>query len=134
MLLADGVPEIWRLLGIRSHMALDQVHEVLQVAFGWEDAHLHGFTADDPFAPLQPIDGEIPEVQQWLPRRECEEPEDGPEVGCLLDELLGLGAGARSTNTTLVTAGFTGSSWFPAGPRTTKVGRRPELEAGNSPL
>jgi hypothetical protein len=40
---------------------------VLQVAFGWEDPHLHRFTPDDPFAPLRPIDGEIPEVQQWLP-------------------------------------------------------------------
>jgi hypothetical protein len=40
---------------------------VLQVPFGWEDPHLHRFTPDDPFAPLRPIDGEIPEVQQWLP-------------------------------------------------------------------
>lgn len=55
MVLVNSVPEIWRLLEIRSPMALDQVHEVLQVAFGWEDAHLHRFTPDDPFAPLRPV-------------------------------------------------------------------------------
>ncbi|WP_354260487.1 hypothetical protein [Arthrobacter sp. OAP107] len=77
VMLVGSVLEIWRLLGIRSHMALDQVHEVLQLVFGWEDAHLHRFTPDDPFAPLRPVDGETPEVQQWLPRRDCEEPETG---------------------------------------------------------
>lgn len=126
MVLVDSVPEIWRLLEIRSSVALDQVHEVLQVAFGWEDAHLHRFTPDDPFAPLRPVDGEIPEVQQWLPGQECEEPEDRPEEDCSLDDLLALVRVRvpRATNTTLVTAGFTGSSWFAAGPRTKTV-RRP---------
>ncbi|WP_407070623.1 IS1096 element passenger TnpR family protein [Pseudarthrobacter phenanthrenivorans] len=43
------------------------MHQVLQAAFGWEDAHLHRFVASDPFAPLRPVDGEFPEVPQWLP-------------------------------------------------------------------
>lgn len=50
-------------------MTLNQVHQVLQAAFGWEEAHLHRFTTGDPFAPLQPVDGGIPEVPQWLPRQ-----------------------------------------------------------------
>jgi hypothetical protein len=75
-------------------MALDQVHQVLQAAFGWEDAHLHRFTAEDPFAPLRPVDGEVPEALQWLPGQECEEPGDRPEEDCSLDQLLALGAGA----------------------------------------
>ncbi|WP_240721061.1 plasmid pRiA4b ORF-3 family protein [Pseudarthrobacter sp. NamE2] len=33
------------------------MHQVLQAAFDWEDAHLHRFTADDPFAPLPPAYG-----------------------------------------------------------------------------
>ncbi|MDE8670514.1 hypothetical protein PY310_18195 [Pseudarthrobacter sp. H3Y2-7] len=37
--LVDSEPEIWRSLEIRSSMTLDQVHQVLQAAFGWEDAH-----------------------------------------------------------------------------------------------
>lgn len=51
-------------------MALDQVHQVLQAAFGWEDTHLQRFTTDGPFASLRPVDGEFPEVPQWLPRQQ----------------------------------------------------------------
>ena len=50
------------------------MHQVLQAALGWEDAHLYRFTIDDPFAPLRPVDGEFPEVLQWFPGQECEEP------------------------------------------------------------
>ncbi len=75
-------------------MALNQVHQVLQAAFDWEDAHLHRFTTDGPFAPLRPVDGEIPEVLQWLPGQECEEPGDRPEEDCSLDQLLALSSGA----------------------------------------
>lgn len=92
--LVDSEPEIWRQLEIRNTMTLNQVHQVLQAAFGWEDVHLHRFTAEDPFAPPRPIDGEIPEALQWLPRHECEEPDDRPEEDCSLDQLLTLGAGA----------------------------------------
>ena len=67
---------------------------MLQAAFGWQDAHLYKFTPDDPFAPLQPVEGEIPEVQQWVPGQECGVPEDRPEEDCSLEELLALGAGA----------------------------------------
>lgn len=65
---------------IQSSMALDHVHHVLQAAFGWEDAHLHRFAPYDPFAPLRPVNGEIPEVLQWLPAKESEEPGDRLEV------------------------------------------------------
>lgn len=72
---------------------MSQVHQVLQAAFGWENAHLHRFTPADPFAPLRPVDGDIPEALQWLPDRECEEPGDRPEEDCTLDQLLALGSG-----------------------------------------
>ena len=78
----------------QAPLTLKQVHRVLQVAFGWEDMHLHRFTTSDPFAPLRPVDGEVPEVLQWLPRQECEEPGDRPEEDFSLDQLLVLGAGA----------------------------------------
>jgi hypothetical protein len=92
--LVDSEPAIWRQLEIRSTITLNQVHQVLQAVFGWEDMHLHRFTADDPFAPLRPVDGEVPEALQWLPGQECEEPDDRPEEDCSLDQLLALGAGA----------------------------------------
>lgn len=65
--LVGSVPEIWRRLELQASLRLGQVHRVLQVAFGWEDVHLHRFTDSDPFAPLRPIDGEIPDALQWMP-------------------------------------------------------------------
>lgn len=91
--LVDSEPGIWRRFELRGSLALSQVHQVLQTAFGWEDAHLHRFVASDPFAPLRPVDGEFPEVLQWLPGQECEEPGDRPEEDCSLDQLLALGSG-----------------------------------------
>lgn len=91
--LVDSDPEIWRQLEIRSTLTLDQVHRVLQAAFDWEDAHLHRFTSSDPFAPLRPVDGEVPEASQWLPRQDCEEPSDKPEKDCSLEQLFAVGSG-----------------------------------------
>ena len=36
-------PLIWRRLLVRSDTTIAQLHEILQVAFGWEDIHLHRF-------------------------------------------------------------------------------------------
>lgn len=41
---------IWRRLSVPSNVTLDRMHDVLQVAFGWADSHLHQFTlAADPY-------------------------------------------------------------------------------------
>jgi hypothetical protein len=40
-------PEIWRLLEIDSSLSLAEVHDVIQIAFGWRDSHLHAFTSSD---------------------------------------------------------------------------------------
>ncbi|MGY4544382.1 hypothetical protein ACVWY0_004326 [Arthrobacter sp. UYNi723] len=92
--LVDSVPEIWRQLELQASLTLGQVHRILQVAFGWENAHLHRFTDSDPFARLRPIDGEIPDPVQWLPSEWCEEPTDLSEEYCSLDQLLVRGSGA----------------------------------------
>ncbi|WP_373461332.1 IS1096 element passenger TnpR family protein [Arthrobacter sp. B1I2] len=42
-----------------STMTLNQVHRVLQAVFGWEDMHLHRFTALEPFVRLRPANGEV---------------------------------------------------------------------------
>ena len=47
--LVVSVPEIWRRLELQASLTLGQVHRVLQVAFGGEDAHLQRFTDGDPF-------------------------------------------------------------------------------------
>jgi hypothetical protein len=36
-------PLIWRRLLVPSDTSIAQLHEILQVAFGWEDMHLHRF-------------------------------------------------------------------------------------------
>jgi hypothetical protein len=50
-------PPVWRRLLVASDVALGVLHEIIQVAFGWDDDHLHVFTADgrgytDPFVDL----------------------------------------------------------------------------------
>ncbi|MGV9799699.1 plasmid pRiA4b ORF-3 family protein [Mycobacterium sp. NPDC003449] len=42
--LDDSDPTIWRRLDLRSNLTLDILHQVLQVAFGWTDSHLHRFS------------------------------------------------------------------------------------------
>jgi hypothetical protein len=39
-------PPIWRRLRLPAHTMLAGLHRVLQVAFGWQDSHLHAFQAD----------------------------------------------------------------------------------------
>jgi hypothetical protein len=36
-------PEIWRLIRVPADIRMDRLHDVLQVALGWEDSHLHQF-------------------------------------------------------------------------------------------
>ena len=36
-------PLIWRRLLVRGDPSVAQLHQVLQVAFGWQDMHLHRF-------------------------------------------------------------------------------------------
>lgn len=47
--LDHSTPPIWRSLSLPSDIRLDRLHEVIQVAIGWDDTHLHQFTtASDP--------------------------------------------------------------------------------------
>ena len=40
-------PAIWRGLRVPARLSLAQIHDVLQVAFGWTNSHLHDFTVGD---------------------------------------------------------------------------------------
>ena len=40
-------PPVWRRLLVSASMRLDRLHDVIQAAMGWEDYHLHAFTAND---------------------------------------------------------------------------------------
>ena len=43
----DVVPRVERVLDVPAAITLDELHEVLQVAIGWTDSHLHQFRTDD---------------------------------------------------------------------------------------
>ncbi|GAA3754686.1 hypothetical protein GCM10022240_04670 [Microbacterium kribbense] len=43
-------PEIWREVETGDWLTLAQLHDVLQIAFGWQQAHLHRFSDEDPWA------------------------------------------------------------------------------------
>jgi len=42
--LQDAFPPVWRRIEVASDLGLVDLHDVLQVAFGWQDYHLHRFT------------------------------------------------------------------------------------------
>ncbi|MFC9981187.1 plasmid pRiA4b ORF-3 family protein [Gordonia sp. NPDC127522] len=42
--LAGVRPRVWRRIRVFSLVPLNELHDVLQVAFGWNDAHLYAFT------------------------------------------------------------------------------------------
>jgi hypothetical protein len=51
--LEGAFPPVWRRIEVASDLGLDDLHDVLQVVFGWEDRHLYRFTTgpqDDPGA------------------------------------------------------------------------------------
>lgn len=41
--LDDTKPPIWRRLRLASDLTLDQLHDIIQMAMGWTDSHLHHF-------------------------------------------------------------------------------------------
>lgn len=42
-------PPIWRRVSVPGRFNLQQLHQVIQVAMGWEDCHLHQFVIDGEF-------------------------------------------------------------------------------------
>lgn len=74
-------PPLWRRLELASDLFLDQVHEIIQVAFGWTDAHLHQFASGP---------GHYgPETEHYLCPFQVEEGDTGiPEEDVRLDEVL----------------------------------------------
>ncbi|MBT2520906.1 plasmid pRiA4b ORF-3 family protein [Arthrobacter sp. ISL-28] len=82
-------PAIWRLLELDSSLTLDSVHEILQTAVGWRDAHLHSFTDTDPYKRLRPVNGRWPEPRRWVPVDLLEDSdEDLPETDWTLGQIL----------------------------------------------
>lgn len=48
-------PPVWRRVQLRADTRLDQLHEILQPALGWENYHLHAFSfGEEDFGPRDP--------------------------------------------------------------------------------
>jgi hypothetical protein len=74
--LLDIDPPIWRRLLLRQDIALPRLHDILQVAMGWSDSHLHQFKVGDihiaePHREFEPgpIDYRRIALNQIAPRR-----------------------------------------------------------------
>ncbi len=79
--LSGAKPPLWRRLELASGLFLDEVNEILQVAFGWTDSHLHQFGSGSRY--------HGPETEHYLCPYQVEEGEPGvPEEEVRLDEVL----------------------------------------------
>lgn len=92
--LAGARPPIWRRLELSSSLYLDELHEVLQEAFDWDDTHLHRFAVGSTFDPgveayLCPFDEE--EGDPGVPTREVRLDELLVEPGDRLDYVYDVG-------------------------------------------
>lgn len=50
--LKGSKPPIWRRLQVPANTRLDKLHNIIQVAMGWFNAHLHQFIVDDTYIGL----------------------------------------------------------------------------------
>ena len=81
-LLGVTKPPVWRRVQLRADTRLDQLHEILQAALGWENYHLHTFSfGDEEFGPRDPQLG-----LDFVDEREV-----------ALDQLIDIGARFRYT-------------------------------------
>ncbi|WP_223838702.1 plasmid pRiA4b ORF-3 family protein [Nocardiopsis deserti] len=79
--LTDTEPPVWRRLELVSDLFLNEVHAILQAAFGWEDYHLHRFGSGPDYYSDQ--------TERYLSPFDVAEGETGvPEEQVRLDEVL----------------------------------------------
>ena len=79
--LAGTRPPVWRRLELASDLFLDDVHEILQGAFGWTDSHLHRFGCGPTYYSR--------ETEYYLCPYSVDEGDEGvPEDQVRLDEVL----------------------------------------------
>jgi hypothetical protein len=55
--MTDVEPPVVRVLDVPAGVLLSELHELLQVALGWTDSHLHQFVADGIYYGAPDLDG-----------------------------------------------------------------------------
>lgn len=74
-------PPVWRRLELGSDLFLDEVHEIMQAAFGWTDSHLHRFGCGPSYYSR--------ETEYYLCPFSADDGDEGvPEEEVRLDEVL----------------------------------------------
>ena len=43
IVMEDTHPPVWRRVVVPERITFREMHEIIQILFGWEDMHLHGF-------------------------------------------------------------------------------------------
>jgi hypothetical protein len=62
--LKDSRPPIWRRLLVHQDSTLADLHDIIQIAMGWEDYHLHMFRKGGEI--YEPFDNELPDMRDML--------------------------------------------------------------------
>ncbi|GAA1061819.1 plasmid pRiA4b ORF-3 family protein [Agromyces bracchium] len=86
--LVDSEPEIWRTLDVDGALRLGDLHDAIQLAMGWRDAHLHEFSELEP----HPDTRALPQVgrppRRWMPGDQVADAEDGLAFGGRVEQLI----------------------------------------------
>jgi hypothetical protein len=115
--LVDSEPDIWRLFEIRGSMVLNQVHQVLQAAFGWEERTCTGSQQAIRSRRCGRLTAKSQKPCSGSPSRNAKHRKTGQRRYAPLISCSRWAQARHSMNTTLATAGSTGSSWYTASPR-----------------
>lgn len=86
--LRDATPRVFRTLEIPANLPLDRLHETLQAAFGWHNAHLYQFCVGEPYQ----MGG-----KRWVMPDFVDDPEDLPADKTTLVQALDKAADAGLT-------------------------------------
>ena len=64
IVLQDSKPPIWRRLLISDSINLYKFHQIIQIAMGWTDSHLHQFVIDDEYYSIPSPDDMRPIIDE----------------------------------------------------------------------
>lgn len=83
--LRDIAPSVSRVLEVPADIALDRLHEILQAAFGWHNAHLYQFCIGEPYQWG---------AERWIMPDFIDSPEDLPADKTTLTQAMDKAEGA----------------------------------------
>lgn len=86
--LMGSEPPIWRRIAIDSGLALDELHDVIQAVFDWEDCHLHHYIVPPEGKLTQKAMGDATYYSKHPEMPGPMGPDDGPEDKTMVGHVL----------------------------------------------